>query len=176
MAGPVSVFIACSLDGFIAGRDNDLSWLPAPEGGEDFGYRALLARTSAVLMGRGTYDVAAGFAEWPYAELPVFVASRRALDPVAPTVHQISGTASELLAAVRRYTDGGIYLDGGKLIRSFLDEDLVDDLTVTIVAVILGAGLPLFAGVRRRHQLKLTGSTEYPNGLVQLRYTPDRSE
>lgn len=172
MAGPVRVFIACSLDGFIAGPDGDLSWLPAPQAGEDYGYGELIGRTSAILMGRGTYDVAAGFAAWPYAELPVFVASHRPLEPVAPTVRPVSGTPAELLAIAGEQTDGGIYLDGGNLIRSFLDDGLVDELTVTIVGVILGAGVPLFAGVTRPHRLELASSTEYPDGLVQLRYVP----
>src|SRR4051794_18686829 len=97
MAEPVRVFIACSLDGFIAGRDNDLSWLPA-QGGEDYGYRDLLDQTSSILRGRGTYDVAAGFTGWPYAELPVFVATRRALEPAAPSVRPISGTPAQLLS------------------------------------------------------------------------------
>lgn len=71
MAGGVRVFIACSLDGFIAGPDDDLSWLPAPgEGGEDYGYGAFMSETAALLMGRSTYDVVAGFDNWPYAESP----------------------------------------------------------------------------------------------------------
>ena len=176
MAGPVRVFVACSLDGFIAGRDNDLSWLPPPENGDDYGYDALLAQTSAILMGRGTYDVAAHFAHWPYAETPVFVATTRALEPVVPTVRAISGTPHELLSIVGEDTDGGIYLDGGTLIRSFLDDNAVDELTVTVVNAILGEGIPLFAGATRPHRLKrLIGSTEYQNGLVQPRYTPVES-
>jgi dihydrofolate reductase len=174
--GPVRVFIACSLDGFIAGRDNDLSWLPEPEAAEDYGYQELLAQTSAILMGRATYDVAAGFADWPYAEMPVFVATRQPLDPIVPTVRPIRGTPSELLSIISASIDGGVYLDGGSLIRSFLDDDLIDELTLTIVDVILGAGIPLFAGVTRRHRLMLVNSIAYPNGLVQLRYAPSRSE
>jgi dihydrofolate reductase len=176
VTGPVRVFVACSLDGFIAGRDNDLSWLPAAQDGEDYGYGELLAQTGAILMGRGTYDVASGFGTWPYAEMPVFVATQRVLAPSVPTVRAIRGTARELLSAVRERTGGGIYLDGGNLIRSFLDEGLVDELTVTIVGVLLGAGIPLFAGVRHRHQLDLTSCSEYPGGLVQLRYAPARRQ
>ena len=81
MAGGVRVFIACSLDGFIAGPDDDLSWLPAADaGGEDYGYGAFIAETAAILMGRSTYDVAAGFPNWPYGSLLVFVARSRPLD------------------------------------------------------------------------------------------------
>jgi dihydrofolate reductase len=177
MAGSVRVFIACSLDGFIAGPDDDLSWLPAPEGsGEDYGYTSFITETAAILMGRATYEVAARFDTWPYGALPVFVATSRPLDPVAETVIRVSGTPSDLLAAVRAHTDGAVYLDGGALIRSFLDDGLVDELTVTVVGVILGCGSPLFAGVTRRQPLELTGVTSYPSGLVQLRYVPTRGE
>ena len=165
MASEVRVFIACSLDGFIAGPDDDLSWLPAPPAGEDFGYGAFMAATGALLMGRNTYEVAAGFDAWPYGETPVFVATTRPLEPVAPTV-------TALLAAVRAVTDGGIYLDGGALIRAFLDAGLVDELTVSVVPVILGAGAPLFAGTAGRHALALQDVTAMAGGLVQLRYRP----
>ena len=173
MAEGVRVFIACSLDGFIAGPGDDLSWLPGPdESGEDYGYHDFLANTAAILMGRATYDVVASFAAWPYGEIPVFVATTRPLDPIGPTVHPIAGTPQALLGAVRAHTGGAVYLDGGALIRSFLAEDLIDELTVTIVGVILGAGVPLFAGTTRRHGLTLVAATPYPSGLVQLRYIP----
>ena len=84
--------------------------------------------------------------------------------PACQPSRAIRGTARELLSAVRERAGGGIYLDGGNLIRSFLDEGLVDELTVTIVGVLLGAGIPLFAGVRHRHQLDLTSCSEYPGG------------
>ncbi len=166
------VFVACSLDGFIAGPGGDLSWLPAPVEDQDYGYRALLDASAAILMGRATYDVAERFEAWPYGELPVFVATSRPLDPAVPTVEPVSGSPAEVLAAVRARVDGGLYLDGGALIRSFLDVHLVDELTVTIVGVILGEGVPLFAGSSMRHRLRLVGTHSYPTGLVQLRYVP----
>jgi dihydrofolate reductase len=171
------VIIACSLDGFIAGPDGDLSWLsPHEASGEDYGFRAFMAETAALLMGRETYDVVARFDEWPYGETPVFVATSRPLAPSLSTVRPISGTAAELLAAVRAHTDGPVYLDGGALIRSFLMEDLVDELTVSVIGVILGEGVPLFAGTARRQSLRLVSAVPYPSGLVQLRYVPRRDE
>ena len=164
------MFIACSLDGFIAGPGGDLSWLPEPDPAEDYGYHSFLAETGAILMGRATYDVASGFAAWPYGEKPVFVATSRRLEPATPTVRPIAGTPSELLGAVRAHTDGAVYLDGGALIRSFLDEGLIDEVTVTIVPVVLGSGIALFAGCARSHPLALTDASPYPGGLVQLRY------
>ena len=173
MSGSVRVFIACSLDGFIAGTDGDLTWLPGPLADEDYGYRAFLADTEAILMGRATYEVAAAFDSWPYSETPVFVATSRPLDPVVSSVRAITGTPTQLLAAVRAESgSGGVYLDGGALIRSFLDAHLIDELIVTVVGVILGFGTPLFAGTAERHRLRLTAARPYPSGLVQLHYLP----
>ena len=90
-----------------------------------------------------------------------------------PSVAAVSGAPEQLLAAVRAETSGGVYLDGGALIRSFLDAHLIDELTVTIVPVILGAGIPLFAGVAGRHRLRLVAAQPYPSGLVQLHYRPE---
>jgi dihydrofolate reductase len=95
------------------------------------------------------------------------------LDPVAPSVRAITGTPEQLLAAVRAESGGaGVYLDGGALIRSFLDAHLIDELTVTVIGVILGNGTPLFAGTANRHQLRLTAARPYPSGPVQLNYVP----
>jgi dihydrofolate reductase len=171
VTGPVRVFIASSLDGFIAGPNDDLSWLPAG-GGEDHGYAEFMAGTAAILIGRTTYDVVLGFDEWPYGDTPVFVATSRPLEPVAATVRVVSGEPKEMLAAVREVTTGGIYVDGGVLIRQFLSAGLIDELTVTIVPCILGAGTPLFAGIAERHGLTLLGSHAYASGLVTLTYRP----
>jgi dihydrofolate reductase len=169
--GRVRVFIACSLDGFIAGGEDDLSWLPEPDPAEDYGYGAFMAETAAILMGRGTYDVAAGFPEWPYGDTPVFVATSRPLEPAAKSVKAVTGTPAKILASVRRKAqDGDVYLDGGALIRSFLSAGLVDEVVVTIVPVILGAGVPLFAGMAERRQLVPRETRTFPSGLTQLRY------
>ena len=172
MPGRIRVFIASSLDGFIAGPGDDLSWLPAPDQAQDYGYAEHMASTAAILMGRATYDVAAGFeGDWPYADTPVFVVTSRPLEPPVATVHVITGTPLELVEQVQAVVgDGGIYVDGGTLIRSLLDAGLVDEVTVTLVPVVLGAGAPLFAGAVRRHELELLHAEAYDNGLVQVRY------
>ena len=171
MSGRVRIFIACSLDGFIAGTEDDLSWLPEPDPAEDYGYGAFMAETGTILMGRGTYDVAAAFPEWPYGDTPVLVATSRPLEPVAKTVKAVKGTPAKILAAARRKAgDGDVYLDGGALIRSFLDAGLVDELVVTLVPTILGTGAPLFAGTAGRHQLVPRETRTFPSGLTQLRY------
>jgi len=171
--GPVHVFIACSLDGFIAGPDDDLSWLPTDDG-ENYGFDAFLAGIGAIVMGRNTYAVVEGFGgNWPYGEVPVLVATTRPLgSPAHPAVRAVRGTAHELLHQAHAITGEGVYVDGGDVIRQFLDAGLIDELTVTVVPVILGAGAPLFAGARHRRSLELVDSKAFDGGLVQLRYVP----
>lgn len=174
MPGRVRVFLATSLDGFIAGPDHDLSWLPEPRAGEDFGYAAFMAQVGAILMGRGTYEVAAGFdGPWPYGETPVLVATRRDLDaPAAPTVEPVSGTPQELIDRAHEHAVGrDIYLDGGELVRQAFDAGLVDELTITVIPVVLGAGFPLFTGAARR-TLRLESTRLFEGGILQLKYTP----
>lgn len=172
----VRVFIACSLDGFIAGPDGDLSWLPQPpeDGAEDFGWAAFIGGIGCVLMGRATYDaVAAMDVAWPHAERATIVATRRSLTGAPPRVEPARGAIEELIAmAKQRAAPKDVYLDGGNLIRQALDGALVDELVVTVCPTILGAGSPLFAGAERRLSLQLQAQRELPGGVVQLTYTP----
>jgi dihydrofolate reductase len=171
--GRVRVFIATSLDGFIAGPNDDLSWLPKPSGESDFGYAAFMADIGALLMGRTTYEIVAGFdGEWPYP-VPVLVASSRPLTPVHASVRAVAGDIGSLIEQARASAgERDVYLDGGNLIRQASDAGLIDDLTLTLVPVILGAGTPLFAGVEQRRRLELVSSEAFADGLVQLRYRP----
>lgn len=169
--GRVRVFIACSLDGFIAGPNDDLSWLPGPSADTtDYGYSDFMREVGALLMGRNTYRVVEGFdGPWPYGDCPVLVATRRPLTPKAPTVRAVLGPITDLVAQARATAgDKDVYLDGGDLIRQGLDAGLVDELIVSIVPTILGAGAPLFAGVHGRHALTLVSSHAFASGLVQL--------
>lgn len=171
--GRIRAFCATSLDGFIAGEDDDLSWLPPPDpGGSDHGFAAFLSRMGAMLMGRRTYDVVVGFdVPWPYGDLPVLVATHRPLVPAAPTVRAVAGDVTAMVEEARR-TAGArdVYVDGGDLLRRTLDAGLLDELTVTVVPMVLGRGIPLFAGVRTRHSLVLRSESAHPQGLVQLTY------
>jgi dihydrofolate reductase len=173
------VYIACSLDGFIAGPDDDLSWLPgadgagAPAAESDPGAVAFddfMAGVGALLMGRRTFDVLQGFGgDWPYGARPVLVATHRALDGVRPEVRAVTGNIAEIVSAAREAAGGrDVYIDGGDLIRQALDAKLIEHLIVTLVPVVLGHGHPLFAGVAQRHALELEGSYRYAGSMVQL--------
>lgn len=176
MAGRIRVFIACSLDGFIAGPDDDLSWLPGPVGEDDYGYGAFFAEVGALLMGRRTHDVVIGFpGDWPYGERPVLVATTKPLVPTRATVRAVTGPIDAMVADARAAAgERDVYLDGGNLIRQAMDAGLVDELTITLVPVVLGQGLPLFAGTVQRHALERIDVRPLSGGLVQLTYRPRR--
>ncbi len=127
-----------------------------------------------MLMGRRTFDVVNGFdVPWPYGETPVLVATTRPLDPNVPTARAVGGDIADLVAEAKRVAAGrDVYLDGGELIREALDADLVDEITVTMIPVVLGAGRPLFAGVGNRHDLRLEHHRSLGRGLVELVYVP----
>lgn len=171
----VRVYIAQSLDGFIAGEDDDISWLPAPEDPtEDFGFGAFLSEIGCLLMGRRTYDVVAGFGPevWAYGDTPVHVWTRRPLTADRPTVQAVGGRIEAAVADARAAAgDRDVYLDGGALIRAALDAGLVDELTVTTVPVVLGRGRPLFAGVAQRQALTLAEAAPIGLGMVKATYT-----
>ncbi len=172
MSGRIRVFIACSLDGFIAGPDDDLSWLPEPSD-DDHGFGDFFAQVGALLMGRRTYEVLEGFdGPWPYETRPVLVATTRPLpSPSQPTIRPVAGTIEEMCDWARQSAgDRDVYLDGGAMIRQALDAGLVDELTLTIVPVVLGQGTTLFIGAQRKH-LEVV-SVRPSNGLVQMVLRP----
>ena len=169
----VRAYLATSLDDFIAGEGDDLSWLPQPVPGEgDFGFGEFMAEVGALLMGRRSHDVVAGFGgEWPYGDRPVLVATHRPLAPAAPTVRAVAGEASALVAEARRAAGGkDVYVDGGELVRQVMDAGLLDELTVTLIPVLLGRGRPLGIGLERQHALALGRVTQLPRGMVHLEY------
>jgi len=175
----VRVYIATSLDGFIAGEGDDLSWLPTPEPDEaiDPGaltYETFMADVGALLMGRRTYDVVRGFDAWPYGDRPVLVASHRDLDHDAPCgARRVDGPIAAIVAEAREAAAGrDVYLDGGVMIRQACAANLVDDLVITMVPVALGKGQSLFAGLEQRYGMQLVDVALFPGGMVQLRLVP----
>jgi len=173
----VRVFLAASIDGFMAGENNDLSWLPGPDVlGGDGGYGAFMADVGCLLMGRRTLDVVSGFdGPWPYGQTPVVVATHRPLQDPAPSVHAASGPIADLVAQAKSLAgDKDVYLDGGELIRQAHDAGLIDEVTVTLVPVILGRGQPVFAGAEVRQAMTLIRCEPLGGGVVQLVWQPSR--
>lgn len=168
----VRVFIASSLDGFIAGPNDELDWLPSVNSEVEDTFTPFMSGIGALLMGRRTYDVARGFdGPWPYGDTPVLVATKQMLGGAPSSVSSVSGEVSTLVMLAKEAAgERDVYVDGGTLIRSVLDEGLVDEMTVTLVPIVLGMGIPLFAGCFRRHALELVSSRPIGGGLVQVTY------
>ena len=160
----VRVYMGCSLDGFIAGPDDDLGFLgePAPETAEatepsgGLGFDAFMEQVGAMLMGRRTHDVVAGMGVWVYGDTPVLVATHRELAPAADTVRAVSGSIGSLIGQAKEVAGArDVYLDGGDLVRQGLDAGLVDELCITYVPVLLGGeGTRLFDDLTRQTKME----------------------
>lgn len=173
----VTLFIATSLDGYIAGPDDDLSWLFTDA---DFGFSSFYSGVDTLIMGRGTYDVVRGMGEWPYAAKRTIVVSRKVDLPIdVPGAELHSGDLASLIERLDREERKNVWLvGGGELVRSFLEQGLLDRITVSMHPVLLGDGVPLFPGGFRRTLLALDNTEEFEGGLVQLNYLvmPDEDD
>ncbi|WP_353190384.1 dihydrofolate reductase family protein [Pandoraea pnomenusa] len=169
------VFIAASLDGFIARPDGDIDWLlQRDDPDEDHGYPAFIADKDMIVMGRGTFEKMLSLGPWAY-ELPVIVLSRQLADTPVPDALEgkvrFSGdTPRGLIEQLSRENVGKIYVDGGKVVQSFLRDGLIADMIVTTMPVLIGSGRPLFGALAKDVELRLTGSRSFPSGLVQTTY------
>ena len=165
---PCHVFIATSLDGFIARPDGALDWLPQPTGeaeADDHGYSAFMAGIDAVVMGRNTFEVVLGFGSWHFTK-PVVVLSSRALalpPELEGKVFAMSGEPAEIVAACAARGWQQLYIDGGVTIQRFLRAGLIERVIVTRVPVVLGMGLPLFGPVAQDILLEHVRAMAYPN-------------
>ena len=173
------VFIAASVDGYIAEADGGVGWLDVPpppvlaDGApDDAGWGDFMAGVDALVMGRGTFEKVLTFGEWPY-EVPVVVVSST-LDTVpghlAGSVEVSSLEPAALVGALAQRGWSGLYIDGGKLITSFLVEGLIDELTITRIPVVLGGGIPLFGELAESVWLDTVSSRVLSNGMVQTTY------
>jgi dihydrofolate reductase len=173
----VSVFIATSLDGFIARKDGSLDWLDqanaAAPVGEDCGYKAFMATVDVLVMGRHTYEKVRAFGAWPYEQKRVVVLSRGAVDIPAELQCTVSCSSDEPAKLVAQLSTEGckhIYIDGGITIQRFLRTGLVDELTITLVPIIIGEGKPLFGPVEKDISLTHVSAKGYDFGYVQMTY------
>jgi len=169
------VFIAASLDGYIARQDGDIGWLlQRDDPTEDHGYTAFIADKEWIVMGRGSYEKVLSFEEWPY-DRPVLVLSRQLADTSVPEalkgkVQFSCLTPKDVLNDLAAQNVKRVYIDGGQVIQSFLREGLVADIVITTVPVLLGTGKPLFGSLPQDIDLTLLSSRSFPSGLVQSHY------
>lgn len=167
------VYIATSLDGFVATSDGGLDWLdeiPNPEK-SDFGYAEFMSGIDAIVMGRKTFEKVLTFDFWPY-DKPVYALSTSMTDvpkELENKVRTISGKPKELVNQLKELGHQNLYIDGGITIQGFLEEDLIDEMIITRVPVLLGNGLPLFGKLTRRLYFSHK-RTEFLNEILTKSY------
>jgi len=176
-----SVYIATSVDGFIARPDGDIEWLhnPAYITSEKLGleYADFISTVDGLVMGRKSFEKVLTFGEWPYQSVEVIVLSSRELvipAELADKVRTESGEPQEIVTRLAQAGKTHLYIDGGITVQQFLEAGLIDEITITQIPVILGDGIPLFGAMRSQFGLTHVETTALGNGFVQSRYLIQR--
>ena len=168
------VYIATSLDGFIARKNGNVDWLteiPNP-GKSDFGFSDFMQRIDGIIMGRNTFELVLSFDQWPYTK-PVFVLSKKMKEipeKLRAKAEIIQGDLQAITKTLKSKGFTNLYIDGGKTIQGFLKQDLIDELIITRIPIILGSGIPLFAEMDSELKLEHVETDIINNALVKSKY------
>ena len=164
----VTLFIASSLDNFIARLDGGIDWLFSDG---DYGYERFYDSIDTVLMGRKTYETAVRLGEgFSGKECYVFTRFPENDLKTAENIH-LESDPPNLVKRLRLAKGKDIFLEGGgETISAFLNDGLIDEIVLSVHPIILGGGIPLFNNVKKEVKLQLMNSTRYQSGLVQLHY------
>lgn len=170
----ISLFIAMSLDGYIAKPNDDLSFLKLVEKeGEDYGYAEFVAQIDTIIIGRRTYDYVLkeiGASHYDNGERDVYVITRTARPKIGRTTFY-TGNLVELTDRLKSEAGKNIYCDGGaEVINELLKHDLIDELIISVIPVLLGNGTRLFKDGRPEQTLEFITSKTFETGLAQLHY------
>ena len=165
-------YVATSLDGYIADADGGVDWLNQyMDTGEDYGYPVFYASVEGIVMGSHTYEFALKYAPKTEPDRPTWVFTTRDL-PVSHS--RVTLTSEDPKTVVKSIEDSGLksvwLMGGGKIAGSFRQDGLISRYMIAVIPIILGDGIPLFDGPRRRDPLKLTDSKVFPTGIVMLTY------
>ncbi|USA45376.1 dihydrofolate reductase family protein [Acinetobacter sp. C26M] len=169
------VYIATSLDGYIADKNHQLDWLheAAAADQSDFGFSEFLQRIDAMIMGRKTLETILGFnCKWPYQK-PVFVLSHT-LTNVPPTLQDKvfleKGKPQDIVDRLNKNGYHNLYIDGGITIQNFLKEDMIDELIISTIPTLLGGGTPLFCDLITPLKFKYLKTEVYLDAIVKNYY------
>lgn len=165
------LYIATSIDGYIARPDGSIDWLPTPDlNGEDFGCSKFYNSINALVMGSTTYEQALGFGDWAYSGKLSYVLTSRDLSTTLPDICFIQGGVEAVVEAIKQAGYERVWLmGGGKLVSSFMSKGLIDEYIITVIPTILGSGISLYqSGLE--FKLDLINVTPYSAGVVELHY------
>jgi len=179
-----SVFIATSVDGYIATHDGSVDWLqtagkPNADMTEnvDMGFGEFLDSVDCMIMGRNCMEVISSMdlspEQWPYGDLHIVVLSNSISEPpdnLRGKVEMFSGEISDLVSQLEGRGYRHAYIDGGSTITTFLNLKLIDEMTITQAPVLLGEGTPLFGTLKTRMRLENASVIGFPNDFVQIKF------
>lgn len=178
-----TVFAGVSLDGLIARVDDDITWLEARPPADHAaarpdpvvpGFEELLTRVDHLVMGRATFQKVLEIGAWPYDPIQVIVLSSSLAGP-QPHDALIAPSLEAAVELLRERGARGVYWDGGATVQAALRAGLVDEVVVTVVPVLIGAGISLFGALPEDVALRLRGSAVLADGMVSTRYEIARS-
>jgi len=168
----VILYIAASLDGYIAKPNDDLSFLSiVQKDDEDYGYSVFINSVDTVILGRKTYDwVMKQVSVFPHADKNTFIITRNA-KPSIGKVNFYSGSLKELISKLKSESGKNIFIDGGaEIVHELLKENLIDEFIISIIPVLVGSGIKLFKDGRPEQILELVSVKKFEKGLAQLHY------
>lgn len=172
----ISVFIATSLDGFIARKDGSIDWLNSVSATvpkeEDGGFRVFMESVDVLVMGRNTFEQVLTFGEWPYGEKRVIVMSSKKIeipDHLSKTVSSSSESPVQVVGRLSAQGAKHLYIDGGLTIQRFLQVGLIHEITITLTPIVLGEGKPLFGHMGKDIVLSHINTRSF-SGFVQVKY------
>lgn len=166
------VFIATSLDGYIATHNDNLDFLSVVEKeGEDYGYQSFIETVDTVILGRKTYSKVMQLVDtFPHANKETYVITRQYLEN-SQNLTFYQGNVTELVQKLKSREGKHIYCDGGAtIVNLLLQSKVVDELIISVIPILLGDGIRLFQGNIPTQGLELVDTKSYEKGLVQLHY------
>ena len=168
------VYIATSIDGFIAKKDGGINWLlevPNPDG-SDFGYNDFMTKIDAIVMGRNTFELVLTFGNWTYNK-PVFVLSKTLKsvpNNLSDKVEILNKNPNSVVKELNSRKYFNLYIDGGKTIQEFLKRELIDEIIITRIPILLGEGIPLFNVLDKEQKYEHMKTDIFNNALVKSYY------
>lgn len=179
-----SVYIATSVDGYIATPDGGVDWLhtsgnlEADMGSEDMGFQSFMDSVDCMIMGRKCMEMISSMnltpEQWPYGDVRIVVLSNTVKEPpenLREKVEMYSGDIQELILKLESSGFKHAYIDGGSTITSFVNLKLINEMTITKVPVLLGEGIPLFGKINKSVKLENAEASAFPNDFIQVKYS-----
>jgi dihydrofolate reductase len=169
----VTYYVASSLDGYIAKNNGDVSWLEGLDiSMKDAGYDEFYSTVDALVMGRATYEMIVSFGQWPYGDKPVWVCSSNTVAPVEGSNMQAGGTPEDVYKAANEMNVRHLWLvGGGSLASSFLEHNILTNISLSLMPILLGSGIKLFGDLPFPVKIVNEGHKSHKSGMAQLEYT-----